>query len=398
VAHIAFLTPPAAGHVYPTLGVVAELVARGHRVSYAATDRFAAALDEVGAELVGYRTTLDDAFARPPRFSGNDLVTAMHVALAEVEAVLPGLAAAFAGDEPDLVVCDGAAVSWSGRLLAARWGVPVVQSWPNLVSNRHWSLARRYLRVNPVHPRLVTFVLRLRRLLARHGGGLGVRELTGGGGVAARLVFLPREFQPAGATFDPSFHFVGPCPGERAFQGRWRPPAGEGPLVLVSLGTGYNRRPEFYRACAEAFADPSWRVVVAVGERVGPAELGPLPAHVQVHAVLPQLAVLRHADLFVTHAGMGSAMEALRHGVPVVAVPQMAEQRANADRLVELGLGRALDPARVDAAGLRRAARDVLADRGVRAAVARMRHAIDRSGGAPAAVDVVEGVLGARGA
>ena len=37
----------------------------------------------------------------------------------------------------------------------------------------------------------------------------------------------------------------------------------------------------------------------------------------------PQLDVLDHADVFVTHAGMGSAAESLWFGVPTVAIPQV---------------------------------------------------------------------------
>jgi UDP:flavonoid glycosyltransferase YjiC (YdhE family) len=65
--------------------------------------------------------------------------------------------------------------------------------------------------------------------------------------------------------------------------------------------------------------------VLAVGG-VDPAALGPIPPNVEVHAHVPQLAVLRRARVFVTPAGMGSTMESLYFGVPMVAVPQMAEQ------------------------------------------------------------------------
>ncbi|WP_185893802.1 hypothetical protein [Streptomyces sp. WAC05950] len=43
------------GHVNPTLGLVEELVRRGHRVSYAVTEAFAETVRAVGAEPVVYR-------------------------------------------------------------------------------------------------------------------------------------------------------------------------------------------------------------------------------------------------------------------------------------------------------------------------------------------------------
>jgi MGT family glycosyltransferase len=58
-------------------------------------------------------------------------------------------------------------------------------------------------------------------------------------------------------------------------------------------------------------------------------------------AFTPQLEVLEHCDYFITHAGTGSAMEALYYGVPCLCIPQMDEQMLTADRMVELKLASA---------------------------------------------------------
>ena len=108
---------------------------------------------------------------------------------------------------------------------------------------------------------------------------------------------------------------------------------------------------------------------------------------------MPQIAVLRHATVFVTHAGMGGTMEGLANEVPLVALPQMAEQRANADRIRQLGLGRALDPDTVDGDSLWKAVEEVAHDPDVRERLRWMRDRIDEAGGAEAAADAVEGLL-----
>jgi UDP:flavonoid glycosyltransferase YjiC (YdhE family) len=54
--------------------------------------------------------------------------------------------------------------------------------------------------------------------------------------------------------------------------------------------------------------------------------------------------VLPHADLLVTHAGLGSVVAALAHGVPMVALPLDREQPENARALVRMGAGVALAP------------------------------------------------------
>jgi MGT family glycosyltransferase len=196
------------------------------------------------------------------------------------------------------------------------------------------------------------------------------------------------SIQIAGDTFDETYRFIGPSVG-RARAREWDPP-GDGPVLLVSLGTAFNNRPEFFRATADAFAGTRWQVVMAIGEHTDPDAVGPVPANVQIAARVPQPAVLRHATAFVSHAGMGSTMEALYHQVPLVAVPQVREQELNAARLQELGLGRHL-PTRSPAPELlREAVEQVSDDPGIRARLADMRDAIRCAGGAAAGAEAVE--------
>lgn len=81
-------------------------------------------------------------------------------------------------------------------------------------------------------------------------------------------------------------------------------------MALVSLGSSFTRRPDFYKECVRAFGDlPGWHLVLQIGRHVAPAELGTLPDNVEVRPWVPQLAVLKQADLFVTHAGAGGSQE-----------------------------------------------------------------------------------------
>jgi MGT family glycosyltransferase len=121
--------------------------------------------------------------------------------------------------------------------------------------------------------------------------------------------------------------------------------------VYVSLGTVFEDRPTFFRDAARAIARPGRRVVLSIG-RIAPQALGALPAGVTAHAHVDQLAVLRRADLFVTHGGFNSVQEGLVAGVPLLVFPQMQEQAFNADRVAELGAGLRLrrpTPARIGA-------------------------------------------------
>ncbi|WP_433291698.1 macrolide family glycosyltransferase [Pseudonocardia sp. CA-142604] len=388
MASISAYRPMGAGHVNPTLGIVAELVRRGHEVTYWAPAQFADRIAETGARFVPITSTWEtmgrDAL---PQMHGKELIRAIDLLLGETKALVPILAEA---EPPDLVVHDGT-LAWWGRILARRWGVPSVETWPNLVSNGHWSM-NAYARINPLSPRFLRTLLRTGRYL-RQQGITDIEGFMQGNTAALRIVTVPRAFQYAGDTFTDGYTFVGPCLTERAFQPDWTPPRADVPVLLVSLGTAYNDRPDFYRMVAASAAGRRWHVVMAVGDLLDSASIGPLPPNVEVHAQVPQLAVLRHAGVFATHAGMGSTMEGLYFRVPLVALPQMAEQRANADRITELGLGRALDPDGLTAPTFWNAVDAVADDTAIRERLAWMRGEIDTAGGATAAADAIARLL-----
>ncbi|MCK2238904.1 MULTISPECIES: macrolide family glycosyltransferase [unclassified Crossiella] len=396
MAHILCLAPGAAGHVNPLLGVVSELSARGHRISFATTKDYAARVADAGAEPVVYQSVIEESWgdADPPDFTGEELIRLMQLGVTETETQLPVLEQALAGDEPDLVLYDGMQMlRWVGPFLGDHWGVPTVQSCPSLVSNQHWSMTDEHVEFDPEHPGFAEVLTRLGTLAAQRKASFDFGGLFDDSLSARHLVFLPREFQPAGETFDQRYHFVGPCLSQRSFQGEWEPPNSVRPRVFISLGTAYNRRPEFFRTCMDAFDGLPIHVVLAIGDQVDRAALGTVPTHVEVHQFVPQLSVLEQVDLFVTHAGMGSTMEGLHLGVPLLAVPQMAEQRVNADRIEALGLGRQLAPGEVTAESLLAAALAVLGDGAMAKRVAAYRKRSQAAGGAPVAADVVEELL-----
>jgi MGT family glycosyltransferase len=163
-------------------------------------------------------------------------------------------------------------------------------------------------------------------------------------------------------------------------------------VILVSLGTTYGNRPEFFRACVKAFADGPWHVVMTLGHNgVSPEALGPLPSNVEVHRWLPHLAVLPHADAFVCQAGMGSLMESLACGTPLVLAADGREQAIDAGRAVELGLGVLLSGGEPSAAEVHAAVTTATQSPQIRARVDEMREHIRVAGGTCRAADVLEG-------
>ncbi|MBB5957857.1 MGT family glycosyltransferase [Saccharothrix tamanrassetensis] len=379
MSHIAFLNIPGHGHINPTLPVVTELVARGHRVTYAVPAGFTGPVEHAGAVPVVYPTTLPVADQEWP----TETAPAMKLFLDEAVALLPVLEAAYADDRPDVVVYDIGA--WTARILAARWGVRAIQFSPTFVAYEGWEEDMGAINDTP----------EMKAVYAEIGAwlrseGVTVDAPTFVGHPDRAVVSIPRSFQYGGDTVADKYTFVGPCIGDRSFQGSWHAPADGRPVLLVSLGSAYTNEPSFYRACLEAFGDSDWHVVMNIGKHVDRAALGPIPANFEVHRWLPQLEILSHAKVFITHCGMGGTMEGLYHGVPMVGVPTLGEQAMNAMRLVELGVGRYLPHKQVTAEALREAVRELAGDRDVADRLAAIRSEIRAAGGTAAAADVVE--------
>ncbi|WP_342741548.1 macrolide family glycosyltransferase [Actinokineospora terrae] len=360
-----FVTLAGAGHINPTLGVVAELQARGHRVRYASGEEVA------GVERVALPRL--PPFV-PPAREFLDILGAWYLHyFAATSAAYPVLRAHIATDPPDVVCYD--ATNWPARLIAAEFGIPAVRTVPHLASNGYYQLNRG---LPDDHPAAVVLADQCARFAADNAVDINpvsifdaIEDLN--------LVFIPREFQPAGDTFDDRFRFVGPT--ARQPQESWEPPSDK--VLYVALGSVLTDV-ALYRRCIAEFAHSDWYVAMTIGD-VDPAELGDIPPNIDVRPHFPQVAVLRHAAAFLTHAGMNSTMEALYQGVPLITSPRIPEQAANAARIHDLGLGIPLPEQ-----GLRDAVAALIADPTTRANLDRMQQVMRDTGGAALAADEIE--------
>jgi MGT family glycosyltransferase len=274
--------------------------------------------------------------------------------------------------------------------------VPTVRLFPSYGINEHFSIQQRFPLATFEDAQVIEMVGKLAAVLPQYGvAGSPMDFFTDVADLG--VVFMPRSFHYEGDTFDERFVFAGPCLRDRsAFQGGWER-QGDRPLVFVSLGTAATGWPEFFPMAVEALGGTDRDVVMATGDHVAVENLGALPANVRAVRHVPQLEVLRQASVFVTHGGMNSVMESLYHGVPMVVVPQMNEQRANALRVAELGLGVHLDREGVDAQTLAETVSTVAEDTSVRANVTAMREEIRRVDGPTVAADAVEAHLSRQG-
>ena len=172
------------------------------------------------------------------------------------------------------------------------------------------------------------------------------------------------------------------------------PPEPGPTTVLVTLGTIFvlESGDLLERVLAGVGSLPV-QVVATVGRQLDPADLGPQPPNVRVERWVPQAALLPRCSLVVSHAGSGSVVGALAHGLPMVLLPLGADQPQNARRCAELGVARVLDAVQATPRGRRAAAAEVLSDPDFRRCAERIRDEIAALPGPEEAVRLLEQVV-----
>ena len=181
----------------------------------------------------------------------------------------------------------------------------------------------------------------------------GAPELT--------LIAYPPELAPDAAR--PGVVLVGPVVREEAADAaletalaRRRPGR---PAVYVSLGTFLSAREDVLLTIAEALRNLDADVVLSTGV-ADPARLGPLPDHWHVAPSVPQVAALATCDAVICHGGNNTVMEALTHGLPVLAGPFSSDQFVAAEDLRRGGVGDAFAPNEAGATEIARRLTDIL--------------------------------------
>ncbi len=400
--HLALFGLTLYGHVKPTLGLVAELVRRGHLVTYFVGEKYADLVAETGATVMAYKSGVDQY---PMPLSAHDAVLAFSD---ESFAPLPAALAHLADNPPDLIGYD-VLVSDTARICARRFGVPLVRLYAGFAGNDRVRLDRvgdPAERAQPLdldhpllegvdldHPDFHELGRRVDELIDRAGATDLVveHEAPVPGDGALNVAFVPRAFQIRAEEFDDSVVFAGPGIRASEFTGTWTPADGR-PVVLISLGTTTNKRPELLRQLIEAVRDQPWQVVMTIGRDGDPAALEPLPSNVEVHGWLDQHAVLRHASLFINQGGVGSVMQGLHWGVPLLVVTGEDDTEIAGHQVVGVGVGRQILDRDLTAELVRDEALAVLADSSI-AANARAMSEHVRLPGAVEATDRMEALF-----
>jgi len=348
-----FVTVDGGGNLQPALALAQRLRARDHDVRFMGGTSQRRAIEEAGFPFSRFATAPDIGLGDPSTSPVRDWEDDPDTVFAALcDHVWFGPAAAFGRDVRDELErepCDGILIDYflPGAVAGAEAaGVPVAVLWHTTFGE--WPVWNRGLPA-----------------LNQARGELGLSALEDVYDQYRRasrvLVATFEEFDFAleRVTMPSNVGHVGPQFADMAGLGLPKGSRREPPLVLVSLSTSYQGQEDLLRRVVQAVAELPVHALVTTGFKV--SFDGPVPENVELRSWVPHEDVLADASLVITHAGLGTVMAAIGHGVPLLCLPMGRDQHGNAARVEALGIGRSLadsaSPHQIAAAAL-----DVLAD------------------------------------
>jgi MGT family glycosyltransferase len=215
----------------------------------------------------------------------------------------------------------------------------------------------------------------------------------------ASITQVPRAFDFESSHWPSQFHHTGPFHdgnGRENADFPWERLTGE-PLIYASMGTVMNGRVEAFRTIVAALANhKDLQLVLSVGNRVEPDQIGPAPNNAIIVKRAPQLELLKRTSVCVTHAGLNTVLESLTQGVPQVAIPVTFDQPGVAARIADKQTGLVTSLDKLTPEHLSTLLSEVLSNPTYRANAKKLQRKIIEADGLAVAADVVEQALGTR--
>lgn len=385
MSKIVFFGIPAHGHTNPTLGVVRELVSRGHQVWYYSYHLMREKIESAGATFVpcddyDMELRLD---AKDSARLGKDLAFSAKILVDTTLALDDRVCREMETLKPDCIVADSMAL-W-GKAVAQKLSIPFVSSTTTFAFNLHSAKIMKQS-VGELLKMILSMLRTAKQVRRLQDKGYPVKnilDIIGNDDNTHTIVYTSPEFQPSSETFSDNYAFVGPSirPAVENIEKKRET------LIYISMGTVNNDMLPFYKQCLSAFADTEYQVILSVGDLVSLEDFGELPENISVYSHVDQIAVLQQADVFVSHCGMNSVSESLYFAVPLVMLPQTAEQGGVAERVRQLGAGVKLD--KTDATSLRQAVNILLTDSSYQQNARMISEGFRRCSGAKGAADQI---------
>ena len=412
--HFGLLSFTGTGHLNPLINLGRELTKRGHRVTFFERPKIRERVEQAGLGFLPICADGSLRALRPPE-SRAGLRAELAMLRFNLQRVKQEVER-YLRETPAVLRCAGVhalivnEIALTGPTIAELLRLPYFIVSTSVPHNCGWSaypwysgyrlmrspasiLERALLEVSAVR---VGGPIRNALDRYRMSAGLGpISTMQKSYPALAQITQLPRCLDFPEARLPENCHYTGPFVGGggRPFlEFPWERLDGR-PIAYVSMGTTRNAQGQILRQVAEACKGLDLQLVISLGGRFTPEQFVELPGTPLVVPFAPQLELLRHARIVITHGGPNTVFEGLMEGKPMVVIPLAHDQPAIAARVARAGAARVLPVMRLSTRRIRAAVMAVLADPAYHLAALALQKQIRATRGAEKAAEIVEEAL-----
>lgn len=390
MANVLVINFPGEGHINPTIAVVNELIRRGETVVSYCIEDYKNKVEATGAEFRSFENFLSQINIMERVNEGGSPLTMLSHMIEASERIVTKIVEETKGEKYDYLIYDNHFPV--GRIIANILQLRSVSSCTTFAFNQYITFndEQESSPIDETNPLYQSCVVGMERWKEQYGMKCkSLYDIMNHPGDIT-IVYTSKEYQPHSDVFDESYKFVGPSIATRKEVNSFpiKDLKGE-KVIFISMGTVFNEQPALYEKCFEAFKDVEAKVILVVGKKINISQFENIPNNFKLYNYVPQLEVLQHADVFVTHGGMNSSSEALYYGVPLVVIPVTGDQPLVAKRVTEVGAGIRLNRKELTSELLRETVKEVMDDVTFKENSRKVGKSLRNSGGYERAVDEI---------
>ena len=340
---------PRIGHITPMVPFLRYFEELGYSVRVYSSSFIASYVEKAGALLV----SLDDLY---DQLEGDASERAINpLAMMDLLELMDERMEQDIRIHPPAFALVDANTIW-GRLLAAKYRIPMILSSAPMIINR--LTMKKYFRYFDQLTRILETGVMEEKLEEAAKAGFPKKDIYSLYTVEEEencIVYVSKELQPCADRMH-AYHifYAGyedvrgkspeagaglPDGGERQ---RVRSPSSR-PLIYISMGTSSVNTGFFFKNCVTAFKErEELDIVMAVCSEEIVKQLRNLPGHIRAYSYVNQKDILEKADAVIFHGGLNTLRDSLLAGVPMIICPRAFDKEGNAKRVEELGAGIAL--------------------------------------------------------
>jgi zeaxanthin glucosyltransferase len=413
MAHFGVLCPPLEGHLGPMIALSRELFQRRHRITFFSIPDAEARIAHAGFDFhtigfsdwpIGSLTQVLQPVGKSSGVSGFRATLKAYQRL--METVYREVPPAIKTLGIEMLITDQ--TERIGRTIAEISGTPFITVCNAMALNREieippfftlwdykqtWRARIRNQFGHQIYDRLSKPMQDTINTYRREKGLPQHHIVDDSFSPLAQISQQPKVFDFPRTNLPQHFHYVGPMRTEEPSSIPF--PYGKltgQPLIYASIGTIQSRSIGIFQKIAEACTGLNVQLVLSLGGNLSVDDLPSLPGKPLIVDYAPQADLLSRAKLCITHAGLNTTLEALTHGVPLIAIPITNDQPGVAARIAYTGTGEVIPLPKLNSSDLRKAIERVLTQDSYRLAALKIGDQIQLSGGVTCAADIVEAV------